>query len=345
MSDMIKCVVWDLDNTIWDGILSEDENVSLKPWVGEMLDTLDQRGIIHSIASRNNQADALRKLKELSIDQYFLYPQIHWGDKSESIQAIQQKLNIAIGCIAFIDDQPAERHEVQMKLPDVYCLDAEEYETMIAHARFIPEKITEDAKMRRLLYQQEQVRAEEEEKFGGNNIEFLRSLQMELLVTMADEEDLARAEELTLRTNQLNATGKTYDYNTLAEFIRSDRFSLCLCELKDRFGSYGKIGLVLLNNTAEDIHIEMMLFSCRVISRGIGTAMICFLNNKAGATGRRLTANFRDTGRNRNMFMTYAMAGFQDTAVMQDDCRLLVMGPDGRSELPPYLTLLDQTKI
>src|SRR5678815_3970601 len=108
----VKCVVWDLDNTIWNGTLLESDVVRLKPKVADVIRELDSRGILQSIASKNNYEDAMTKLSELAIEQYFLYPEIHWNPKSESISNIQRNMNIGIDTILFIDDQPFERDEV-----------------------------------------------------------------------------------------------------------------------------------------------------------------------------------------------------------------------------------------
>ena len=84
----VKCVVWDLDNTLWDGVLLEDEHVTLRPGVVATLQELDRRGILHSIASRNDYATAMRKLEQFGLSSYFLYPQINWNPKSASLQTI-----------------------------------------------------------------------------------------------------------------------------------------------------------------------------------------------------------------------------------------------------------------
>src|SRR5215207_9813937 len=120
----IKCVVWDLDDTVWDGILLEDREVKLRPHVVRILETLDGRGILHSIASRNDRDLALAKLQEFGLDEYFLYPQINWGSKAASIARIAQDLNIGLDAIAFVDDQPFEREEVAFVHGQVLCLDS-----------------------------------------------------------------------------------------------------------------------------------------------------------------------------------------------------------------------------
>jgi FkbH-like protein len=94
MTEKIKCVVWDLDNTLWTGIMAEGGSVTLKPGIKEVLETLDQRGILQSISSKNNYQDAVKKLEEYGIRHYFLYPQISWSSKAEAIKTVAEKLNI-----------------------------------------------------------------------------------------------------------------------------------------------------------------------------------------------------------------------------------------------------------
>ena len=110
----IKCIVWDLDNTIWDGTLTESKNVKLKHYIKDIIGELDARGILNSIASKNNYGDAVEKLKEFGIYEYFLYPEINWNPKSSSIANIQKNLNIGIDTFMFIDDQQFELDEVKL---------------------------------------------------------------------------------------------------------------------------------------------------------------------------------------------------------------------------------------
>ncbi len=106
----VKCVVWDLDNTLWNGILVEDgpEKLTLKQGIADTIRSLDERGILHSIASKNNREEALQVLKQFHLDHYFLYPQISWQPKSESVRAIARQLNIGADTLLFVDDSDFE---------------------------------------------------------------------------------------------------------------------------------------------------------------------------------------------------------------------------------------------
>src|SRR5258708_11166010 len=122
----IKCLVWDLDNTLWQGVLSEGNDVVLHDNIAMIVKELDGRGILQSIASKNDSTSALKKVDELGLREYFLYPQVNWNSKSASIQEIAKLINIGLDAIAFIDDDPFEREEVKHQLSAVLCLDARE---------------------------------------------------------------------------------------------------------------------------------------------------------------------------------------------------------------------------
>jgi FkbH-like protein len=308
----VKCVVWDLDNTLWDGVLTEPGEVQLKPQIKEIIIELDGRGILHSIASKNNYADAMARLEAFGLGSYFLYPEIHWNAKSISVGRICEKLNIGMDTIVFIDDQRFERDEVGDGHPAVETFDALQYQELLTHERFNPRFITSDSKRRRLMYLEDMQRNQEEETYQGPKEAFLATLDMEFLIAEAKEEDLARAEELTVRTNQLNATGRTYSYEELYGFMQSDNHRLYVCELTDKYGSYGKIGLALVEITATHWCVHLLLMSCRVLSRSVGSVLLTYIMQQASQEGKKLQALFRQTDRNKIMYVTYRFANFKE---------------------------------
>ena len=267
---------------------------------------------MHSIASKNNAVDAIARLTAFGIAEYFLYPEIHWSAKSSSIAKIREKLNIGIDTIAFVDDQPFEREEVGSVFPEILLFDSTRPDMLRDHPRLMPRFITEDSRKRRRMYIDDMQRVTDEEDYRGPKEEFLSSLNMEFIISEASEDDLMRAEELTIRTNQLNATGRTYDYEELDRFRVSKDHLLLVCELRDKYGSYGKIGLALVEDTGELWHIRLLLMSCRVISRGVGTVLLQFIIRDAKRRNRRLFADFKPTDRNRMMLITFRFAGFQE---------------------------------
>ena len=242
----IKCVVWDLDNTLWDGVLLEDEQVYLQDSVVEIIKTLDERGILQSLASKNEYTKAMTKIQELGLQDYFIYPQINWNSKVSAIKEIAKLINLGIDTIAFIDDQLFELEEVSFSLPEVLCINTTELEQVLDMSVMTPPFITEDSKNRRLMYISDIERQKAEEEFIGSQEDFLATLKMKFTIYSAQEVDLQRAEELTVRTHQLNTTGYTYSYDELNQFRQSEQYKLLITDLEDKYGSYGKIGLALV---------------------------------------------------------------------------------------------------
>lgn len=163
-----------------------------------------------------------------------------------------------------------------------------------------------------MLYINDIRRNEAEENYKGVKEDFLASLKMKLHISTVTEKDLQRVEELTIRTHQLNTTGYTYSYEELLEFMQSDQHLLLISSLDDAYGSYGKIGLILIEKGEEAWEIKLLLMSCRVMSRGIGTIMLYFLSVLASKNKVRLEAEFVPNGRNRMMYITYKFAGFKE---------------------------------
>jgi FkbH-like protein len=335
----IKCVVWDLDGTLWNGVLLEDDAVQLRSDIKNIIQTLDRRGIMQSIASKNDHDAAMEKIRDFELDEYFLCPEIHWNAKSLSMAKIQANLNINMDSILFIDDEAYERDEVQSVHPEIICMEAREYDTLLAHPRLNPRFITEDSARRRRIYLEQQERKIAEEEFAGPRDEFLTSLQMRLTIGKATENDLRRAEELTIRTNQLNTTGETYDYDELRAFINSPRHELYICELQDRYGYQGKIGLALIDIDRDCHHLKLLIMSCRVMSLGVGTVLLSYIMNKAKQSGKELRADFKHTGRNRPMYITFKMSNFKEAGDNSVDDIVLENDLSFIPPYPPYLEL------
>ncbi|WP_333768941.1 HAD-IIIC family phosphatase [Streptomyces sp. IBSBF 2435] len=315
----IKCVVWDLDHTVWDGVLLEDGKVAAHPAVVELITALDARGILQSVASKNDAGAAMEQLECFGLADYFLHPRISWNPKSDSVAEIAAALNIGLDAVAFVDDQPFELEEVAFRHPQVLCVGADEIGTAVAQwEEFQPRFITDESRRRRAMYRSgiERDQAEEEAKSTGED--FLATLEMVFTVSDAAEEDLRRAEELTVRTNQLNSTGRTYSYEELKVLRESPDHLLLVADLEDRFGQYGKIGLALVETSGPVWKLRLLLMSCRVMSRGVGAVLLNHIMTLARDNGARLQAEFVETGRNRMMFVTYRFAGFRQVGADGD---------------------------
>ncbi len=331
----VKCVVWDLDHTLWDGVLLEGQGpMRLKEGASEVIRELDRRGVLQSVASKNDHDHAMTELQRLELADYFLYPQIHWGAKSGSMKAIAEALNIGLDTFAFLDDQPFERDEVTSMLNDVRCYpDSYVQGGVLQDDAFMPLYVTAESSQRRSMYLRDAERHVARENFEGVEDAFLKTLDLELRVAPAREQDLFRAEELTIRTNQLNTTGITYSVDELRDLTQSPNHQVLVAELSDKYGGYGVIGLVLLVQADDYWRIDLFLMSCRVMSRGVGGALLTLLRKAAVANQKQLQASFRHTDRNRIMFVTYRFAGFGEV----DD--VLVNNLDNIPPLPGYMKI------
>jgi len=327
-----------LDNTLWKGILLENETPVISEEIRFIVLELDARGILQSIASKNDTEAALAVLEREGLIDYFLHPQIHWNPKSTSIRTIAKKLNIAVDSIGFIDDQAFEREEVQYEIPQIRTYDVTQSQNLLKLPEFSPLVVSDDARFRRLRYLENEQREAEALAFEGTNDDFLRSLKMQLTIKSAVEQDLDRIEELTLRTNQLNTTGISFSKNELRELLYSTDHKLWIASLSDKFGEYGNIGVILAEVNNERLKIRLFLLSCRVMNRGIGPAVISFLKTYANSQHLELWADFKETNRNRIMYLTYKLAGFEEVQNL-GEMLMLKCNPGNHSSIPDYVDL------
>ena len=339
--EKIKCLVLDLDDTLWQGVLSEGGGGELMPGVRALIEELDRRGIIMSIASKNDSEVAMKNLRRFGLEEYFLCPEIGWGKKSESISKIAKNIGIKLGSIAFIDDNPFERDEVAFAHPDVRTYDASDAEKLLTLDEFNPVFITEDAKNRRQMYRADFARKKDEESFEGPAEEFLMTLGMKLRISAVCESDLERVHELTVRTHQLNSTGYTYSFEELRELISSPEHIFLVASLEDRYGDSGKVGILLLEKKGDAYMLKLLIVSCRVMSRGVGTALLMHAVRLAKGAGKDLLAEFRETEHNRIMYITYKLMGFCEVEESGSDI-LLSYGADEMPEYPPYLDVITE---
>ena len=260
----IKCVVWDLDNTIWSGILSEDNSVQLRGEAVDIIKELDRRGILNSIASKNNMTEAVEKLSDFGILDYFLCPQINWGMKSDSVRNISKILDIGIDTIAFIDDMEFERSEVEHSIPMVRVFDANNLNSLITNTG-VDVPVTEAALIRRQSYREIAERNADLARYQGDLEGFVRNCEIKVLLETPRDMDFGRCNELIQRTNQLNLSGKRLSFEEMKElFTRSNVLSQSI-RVSDKFGDYGLVGLAIfsIDNDKKKAELNHFVLSCR----------------------------------------------------------------------------------
>lgn len=308
----IKCVAFDLDNTLWEGVLLENPDVALRPGIAELIEALDRRGILLSLVSKNDHEHAWARVEALGLADYFLHPQINWMPKSANLQAIADRLNINIDTFAFVDDNPFELEEVATALPAVDCVDVATVDDLLDRPRYRGSSSVE-AKNRRQYYRDAIERETKQATFGDDYIGFLRSCDITIDITAVTPDDFDRVAELVQRTNQLNFSGRKYDRDDLRRIVDDERLRKYVVKCADRFGSYGTVGFCLVEETDAAMRVDDFMLSCRVQGKFIEQALFHFLMTRENPSGRsRLEVNYRKTDRNTPADNVLAALGFED---------------------------------
>lgn len=276
----VKCVVWDLDNTLWDGILIETEDpdsLQLLPGVEETIRTLDERGIVQSVASKNDYDAAWAVVERLGLSEYFLYPQIHWNAKSGSMRQIAESLNIGLDTLALIDDSPFEREQVKAMCPQVRVYDPAELDRLPD----LPELtvvVTEESRNRRAMYRAEEKRSRMMAGDDLDTVEFLKKchLRMEIFTPESGAEIL-RCFELVVRTNQLNMSGNKYTEEEFAEVLARPGHRNVAFSCEDDFGGYGIVGFGQYKVENGELAFTEFAMSCRVAGKYVESAFFAAL--------------------------------------------------------------------
>ena len=295
----VKCVVWDLDDTVWRGTLVEDgpEGLEVRPEVRSIMEALDQRGILQSVASKNDPAEALEVLEQVGLLEYVLAPQVGWGTKSAAVRAIAEDLGIGIDSLLFIDDQPFERAEVAAAHPSIRVADAAEIGDLLDRDELdVP--VTPESRRRRLMYRDESRRRAVLAEAPADFDAFLRACDVRLRLTSPQADDAERIYELAQRTNQLNYSGERLERSEVDEIVAGAGPSAgIVLHVTDRFGDYGTVGFVTMDR--ESFTITNFFMSCRVQRKKVENAFFATLLDTARGLGvDEVLIRHRATARN-----------------------------------------------
>jgi FkbH-like protein len=305
-----KCVVWDLDNTLWSGVLVEDgvEGVALNPQAVALIKEFDRRGIINSIASKNDTDLAFRALEQFGLRDLFVFPKISWGPKSEALRTIVAEMDVGADTFAFIDDQPFERGEVAELMPEVEVFADTDIPSLMDHPRFdVP--VTAESGRRREMYQTEERRAVARQDSVLDYATFLRTCDITLAVRRLDPRNLPRMYELSQRTNQLNFSGLRYSQAELEAVMSARPEDAFVLSCADRFGDYGAIGFCVLSD--ERPQVESFFMSCRVQRKRVENAFFQLLAEELASRGAaRFEVRYRPTPKNGASAQMLADLGF-----------------------------------
>ena len=313
----VKCVVWDLDQTLWDGVLieSDPDTLQLRPGVMDTIQWLDQHGIVQSIASKNDHEPAWNVVERLGIAEYFLYPQISWGAKSEAMRTIASELNIGIDSLALIDDSPFERNQVASVYPQVRTYDENVLSSIPSREEFQTEA-TEESAHRRQMYQEEASRKHAQTSRNDDLIGFLHSCHLKLeLFEPASEAELLRCYEIVNRTNQLNLSGRKYTEEEFRTILARSGYHNTAFACEDDFGKYGIVGFCQYAADDENLNFSEFAMSCRAAGKYVESALFEFLLDDTGCKQGYFTVS--KTEKNKLLRNTLTEAGF--TVVSEND--------------------------
>ena len=327
-ADKVKCLVWDLDNTLWDGILIETDDpaaLKLRPGVQETLEMLDQRGILHSVASKNDAAPAMEVLEKLGVADYFLYPQISWEAKSGALAQIAKSLNIGIDALALIDDSVFERAEVSAVHPQVRTYTEEQVCDLTALPEFsVP--ATAESRARRAMYRAEERRSALMAAEKTDITDFLR--RCNLGVTLFDpktQEETLRCYELVVRTNQLNMSGVKYtpaEFDAVLDRTAHTNFGFSCA---DDLGSYGIVGFGQYRREGETLVFTEFAMSCRVAGKFVESALFAHLLDRENCESGIFTVQTTK----KNILLRNSLESIGFTADTQDDAQVTYRFTDG----------------
>src|SRR5215212_8142793 len=326
-----KCLVLDLDNTVWGGVVGDDGLEGLVIGQGSALGEafvafqeyareLSRRGVILAVCSKNDEANALEPfdkhpemvLKRRDIASFVA----NWDDKPANIRAIAEELNIGLDALVLVDDNPLERALVRRELPMVMVPEVGDdpatfAQTLADAGYFEAVAITAEDRARGAQYQENRQR--ERLKSSTTDLDsYLRRLEMELIWRQFDKVGLQRTVQLINKTNQFNLTTRRYtEEDVLAVMEDSRAFGLQL-RLVDRFGDNGIIAIVIGKlNGAEDLEIDTWLMSCRVLGRQVEPTTLNLIAETAKRLGaRRLMGEYLPTKKNGMVKDHYAKLGF-----------------------------------
>ena len=342
-----KCLVLDLDNTLWGGILGEEgiEGVQIDGdypgkayhYWQEGLKELEHNGVILAICSKNNQTDVevLFAAREMPLSlKDFACTRINWNDKATNIREIAQELNIGLDSMVFVDDNPTERELIRQQLPMVSVPEwpGQPYELPMFYARLVEDyfsvyMLTDEDKKKTEQYRQNANRAQAQSQFTDME-EFLRSLEMKLTIAPATDVTIPRIAQMTQKTNQFNLTTKRYTEDDIRSLVAKGA-KIWTLAVKDRFGDNGVTGLMILIPDNGWI-IDTLLMSCRVLGKGIEEA---FFKTVIGRYKGATMAQFIPTEKNGQVADFYERMGL----------KLERMNDEGVKEYSAQIETLDTT--
>jgi len=330
-----KCIVLDLDNTIWGGVVGDDgvDGIRIGPGGAEgeafqafqsYLLQLKQRGILLAVCSKNEEANALAPFEELEgmvlkRDDIVAF-KANWEPKPTNIQAIAAELNIGLDAIVFVDDNPAERALVRQAIPDVKVLelsdDPSDYPLLLDRSGWLQTlEITKEDQRKSEQYRANHSRAKLAEQVLDYD-SYLASLEQKAAIRPFDAQNLDRITQLINKTNQFNLTTLRMTQTEVDALVGRPDAITAYMRLSDTFGDNGLIGVVAGHVEGGTLFIDLWLMSCRVFKRGAEHAMANYVMQAASHRGiTKVSGLYKPTVKNGLVAGFYGELGFSKEAV------------------------------
>jgi|SRR5579872_6720950 len=324
-----KVVAVDLDNTLWGGVIGEDGIAGIQlggeypgtiyKSVQQALLALRERGLLLAICSKNNEADVhevFEKHPEMVLKlEHFAAIRVNWDDKVSSLRSIAAELNVGLDSLAFLDDNKVERDHVQQHLPEVHVIELPDdplryADAIISYPFFARLALSNEDQQRSAAYAARS-RVSELKENAESWEDFLRSLQQKVIIEDVNDLTLARVAQLTQKTNQFNLTTRRYTEQDIDDLRFRPDWRFYTLRVIDRYVDNGFVGLAMVRDLGESWSIETFLLSCRVIGRGVETALLSAIVNDARAAGKHsLVGRFIATAKNMPAKDFYLRHGF-----------------------------------
>jgi len=313
-----KCIVLDLDNTLWGGIVGEDgfDGIELgdtpngKAFVEfqkELLSLWNQ-GIILAINSKNNLEDAMKVISEhpnmILREKNFANIQINWDDKAINLKKIADEINIGLNSMVFFDDDKINCERIKQEFPEVLTVnlfgDPSQFSTILKELNdFNVLQRTAEDKKRGEMYSQQRERKNLERNVSNLN-DFLNELDIRVKIKKSNNFLIPRISQLTLKTNQFNLTTRRYQEEEIRNLSNDTNFSVGCAQVLDKFGDNGVTGVYIVKKNETYWTIDTFLLSCRIMGRGVENAILSQILKEAKLNGvKELRAEFIPTSKNK----------------------------------------------
>jgi FkbH-like protein len=329
---LVKCVICDLDNTMWGGIVGDAGPHGIQIGAhgeGEafyrlqkFLATLQRRGILLAVCSKNDKANAMAPFEQnpemvLKLSDFVMFV-ANWDNKADNIRQIRDTLEIGFDSLVFLDDNPFERNLVRTFLPDVIVPelpdDPADYVRAISELNlFETTAVSAEDLARAELYKVEAQRRVAQATFTDVT-EYLKSLQMQITLEGFPEEKIARISQLFARSNQFNLTTQRHTEAACTRMTQEANVIPLCASLSDQYGDHGLISIVVAQVEPDGLRLSDWLMSCRVLKRGVEDYLMNHVVNLARERGLRwIRGQYIPTSKNAMVKDFYAQFGFETT--------------------------------